>query len=783
LDEPKGNILLVDDQEANLLALEAILAPLGQHLVKGRSGEEALRHLLAADFAAVLLDIQMQGLDGFETARLIRGRPRSAHTPIIFLTAHETPDFPAVKAYALGAVDYLVKPLVPEILRAKVDVFVKLYQRTEQVRHLEAVRLADEAQRTGQRRFQAIIEHSWDVIALLARNATVRYASPATSRMLGYTAEEFVGRNVFELMHPDDVPRTTDLFRRLIASAGSTRTALFQFRHKDGSWRLIEGTGTNLLAEPSVQAIVCHYRDVTAHFREINERKKAEREREALLVRDRQWLEAVVDLMPMPVLFLEPGTARVTFANRAANEMAGGEFPKGKPAEEYHTIYYCTDAEGVRIPDDHMPGVRVARGERLDAFEMDWHLPAGPRSLLVYADTLPAMHGHPAICVALFQDIRRVKEVEAALRQANQAKDQFLAMLAHELRNPLAPILGGLHLLRQPATTPAVREQTRNMLERQFRHLARLIDDLLEVSGLLRGTVELHRERLDLGQLTSTAAGDRRGVLSQTGLALRLHVPEIPVWVAADETRLTQVISNLLDNAVKFSAGRGTVTVRLSTDPARRQAVLSVRDEGIGIAPEVLPRLFTAFAQAEQGLERSRGGLGLGLALAKGLTELHGGEITVASEGLGRGAEFTVRLLLQEEPAPLSAAPARRYPPDRLLRILIVEDNRDAADSLRLLLELRGHEVQVAFTGPEGVQAATAWEPDVILCDIGLPGLDGYGVARQLRRHPATAGVRLLALTGYGREEDKRRTREAGFDHHLVKPADPEELLRLLASG
>jgi CheY-like chemotaxis protein len=225
------------------------------------------------------------------------------------------------------------------------------------------------------------------------------------------------------------------------------------------------------------------------------------------------------------------------------------------------------------------------------------------------------------------------------------------------------------------------------------------------------------------------------------------------------------------------------VTVRVAADAGRREAVLSVRDQGIGIDPGMLPRLFDPFTQADRSLDRSRGGLGLGLALVRGLVELHGGRVEAASEGPGRGAEFAVRLPLEAEPAALAHPPAEPQPARKHCRILVVEDNQDAAESLRLLLALIGHDVRVAHSGPEGVRVAHSWRPDVVLCDLGLPGLDGYGVARELRLDPTTARVRLLALTGYGSDEDRRRSRQAGFDHHLVKPADPEELKRLLASG
>jgi CheY-like chemotaxis protein/nitrogen-specific signal transduction histidine kinase len=376
--------------------------------------------------------------------------------------------------------------------------------------------------------------------------------------------------------------------------------------------------------------------------------------------------------------------------------------------------------------------------------------------------------------------IAELTRANALLAEADRRKDEFLANLAHELRNPLAPIRNGLEILRLADADPQVREAARTLLERQVRHLTHLVDDLLDVSRIGRGKVQLQRERLDLAQVARTTAEDRRPTLEQAGLRLELELPETPVWVSGDATRLAQVLGNLLDNAVKFTDRGGAVSVGLCREPGPARAVLSVRDTGIGIEPDVLARLFQGFARPGGDRERTRGGLGLGLALVRGLVELHGGTVKAASGGAGRGAEFLVRLPAEEEPAALAGVPADAHPEGERLRILVVEDHRDSAESLRMLLELLGHKVVLAFSGPDGVRAAGEWRPDVVLCDIGLPGLDGYGVARELRRGPATARVRLIAVTGYGSEEDRRRARLAGFDHHLTKPVAPDALLPLL---
>jgi CheY-like chemotaxis protein/two-component sensor histidine kinase len=321
------------------------------------------------------------------------------------------------------------------------------------------------------------------------------------------------------------------------------------------------------------------------------------------------------------------------------------------------------------------------------------------------------------------------------------------------------------------------------MMTRQIQHMARLIEDLLEVSRLTRGKVTLQRARLDLARLVRLEAQDRRDGLEAAGLAVRLEAPETPVWVQGDATRLAQILDNLLDNAAKFTPPGNEVSVRVEAQEGRREAVVVVCDTGVGIDAALLPRVFESFTQADRSPDRSKGGLGLGLALVKGLVELHGGRIEAASEGAGRGACFTIRMPLEDEPAALAERPTAPAEGKKPLRILVVEDNQDSAESLRTLLTLYGYEVTVAHTGPGGVAAALKTRPDVVLCDIGLPGMDGLAVAGALRKSPETAEARLIAVTGYGQEEDRRRALEAGFDEHLVKPVDPDQLLEQLETA
>jgi signal transduction histidine kinase/CheY-like chemotaxis protein len=379
------------------------------------------------------------------------------------------------------------------------------------------------------------------------------------------------------------------------------------------------------------------------------------------------------------------------------------------------------------------------------------------------------------------------ERAEAALRrhaeelaEADQRKDQFLAMLAHELRNPLAPIRNAVQLLQQlgPNEPPLVR--VREVIARQVAHQARLLDDLLDVSRISRGKIELRRETLEFVRLVGDVAEDHRRVLETAGLTLCLELPEGPVWLDGDPTRLAQVVGNLLGNAAKFTEPGGQVRVRLVAEPESQSAVLSVRDSGIGIEPTLLLHVFELFTQADQGLDRSRGGLGLGLALVKGLVEQHGGSVWANSEGPGQGSEFNVLLPTLAAPPAEMPAPAPAPIATGPIRVLVVEDNRDAAETLQDLLKLAGCTVALAYSGPQALAITPEFHPEVVLCDLGLPGMSGFEVGAALRRHAASAQAQLIAVSGYGQAEDRERSRAAGFDRHLVKPVDPSDLLRLL---
>jgi len=370
-----------------------------------------------------------------------------------------------------------------------------------------------------------------------------------------------------------------------------------------------------------------------------------------------------------------------------------------------------------------------------------------------------------------------LKESERSLREADRRKDEFLAMLSHELRNPLAPIRGGIYILEHAAPGGEQARRAHAVIDRQVAHLTRLVDDLLDVTRISRGKIRLQREPIDFAELVRRVVEDHRSAFTANNLALEAAISAGPIWIDADATRVAQVIGNLLHNASKFTPAGGHVTVVVEREGGH--ATARIRDDGTGIDPDMLARVFEPFTQAATTMDRSRGGLGLGLALVKGLVELHAGQVAAHSDGPGKGAEVVVRFPLGAAAYSSQAHPA--VLPYRPRRILIIEDHADAAECLQTLLELGGHDVRVAFNGQDGLRAARAFMPDVVLCDIGLPGMDGFDVARAFRADPSLGGIVLVALSGYALQEDVQRAMEAGFHRHLAKPADPKTVERMLA--
>jgi PAS domain S-box-containing protein len=376
---------------------------------------------------------------------------------------------------------------------------------------------------------------------------------------------------------------------------------------------------------------------------------------------------------------------------------------------------------------------------------------------------------------------KQMHDQSIALSDLHRRKDEFLAMLSHELRNPLAPIINAVELLSLQPNEGEVQKKARSLIERQVKQLTRLVDDLLEVSRITTGRIHLQKERIGLNGIVERAVETIRPLMDQRRHHFHVTLSPQPIWIEADGTRIEQVIVNLLTNAAKYTPEMGTIS--LTVQHESNQAVLRIHDTGVGIAPELLPHIFELFTQAERSIDRSQGGLGIGLTLVQRLVEMHGGHVQATSV-MGQGSEMVVQLPIMTNSTPLSQSP-QEVPlklPGTCLRVLVVDDNVDAADSLSLLLKAAGHDVRTEYDGLSAINVAKEFRPSVILLDIGLPGIDGYEVAKRLRREPIFSRVVLVALTGYGTESDKLLSQEAGFNHHLVKPASFSKLKEILAT-
>ena len=381
----------------------------------------------------------------------------------------------------------------------------------------------------------------------------------------------------------------------------------------------------------------------------------------------------------------------------------------------------------------------------------------------------------------LKQEIEYRKQIEQALQDANRRKDEFLAMLGHELRNPLAPIRNAADIIRLIAPNLPEVEEMRAIIVRQAEHMARIVDDLLDVSRISRGKISLHMVPIDLTKLLQEVLTDFESDRGTESIALQSELIADPMWVNGDSTRLSQIFGNLLHNAIKFTEPGGTIRIQSQQDSQERIAVVRISDTGIGIEPRMLPLLFQAFSQADHSLGRSRGGLGLGLALAKGLVELHGGQIEIHSPGLGQGTEVVVQIPLCIEAGKVTDT-EKPVKGTRQYRVLIIDDQQDTLRTMHMLFKMMGHEVYTAATGEDGIRLAHEKRPHVIFSDIGLPDVDGYSVARAVREDPGSKSAYLVAVTGYGQREDERLAREAGFDRHLTKPIAFQEIQGLLSA-
>jgi PAS domain S-box-containing protein len=515
---------------------------------------------------------------------------------------------------------------------------------------------------------------------------------------------------------------------------------------------------------------------------DVTDVKRTERE----LREQREQLETLLETVPVAVLLAHDARAQRITGNRAAAEVlrvpATANFslspPPGEPPPPFHAL---RGTEPLAAED--MPLQRAARGETVTADEIDYVLEDGSvLHTIVSARPLFGSAGEPRGAVAAMMDITELKASAEALRDADRLKTEFLATLSHELRNPLAPILTGLEVMRVLRDDPETLERTRTTVERQSLQLVRLVDDLLDIARITRGRLELRKRRTSLADVIEQAVDAMTPAMQQHGHTFTVDAPPPDVEVEADAERLVQALGNLLHNAAIYTPAQGHVSLRV--DVREEEATVVVQDTGVGIPLDMRERVFEMFAQVNRSHERGHSGLGVGLTLARSLVEAHGGALEVESQGLDLGSTFTVRLprLAAAAPAAVAVAtpPAVAEAPAPK-RVLIVDDNEAFIESLGMLIETLGHEVRTAADGARALEVGAELHPDLVLMDLGMPGMNGYDAAKRMREELWGRNVTLVALTGWGRAEDKKRTREAGFDHHMVKPPQPAELRRLLA--
>jgi PAS domain S-box-containing protein len=605
----------------------------------------------------------------------------------------------------------------------------------------------------------AIVESSDDVIVSMSLDGVITSWNKGAERTFGYSAEEVVGKTIMVLVPPELVQEEDEILGKL-REGKSVEHFETEWVRKDGSRIQISATVSPIR---SADGVIVGASEI-AH--DITKRKWEE----SVLRESEGRFRALAD--SAPVLVWMQDASGVLFVNRAYLDFLGlddratirgidwEQYIHPEDREAYVAAYL--DCLARRAPFD-----AECRFRRHDG-EYRWMRSAAVPRLTAEGEFL----GHTGCAF----DVHEARMAAAALREADRHKDEFLAMLAHELRNPLAPIRNAVQALKIIGPPDPQTQKLRDMIDRQVTHMSRLVDDLLDVSRITRNKIELRKERLELMTAVVRAVETSRPMIDARKHRLTVSLPPDPAPVEGDLTRLSQVISNLLDNAAKYTEEGGNIS--LTSEKSGSRVVIRVKDDGMGIPSHILPHVFDLFTQADRSLDRSQGGLGIGLTLVRRLVELHGGSVEAHSAGPGKGSEFVIYLPLAtvveskgEMPEPAAAVRS-----ERCCRILVVDDNMDSAESMATLLRLDGHEVRVVYDGLAAVESALAFRPQVVLLDIGLPGLDGYEVARRLRLSNETKDIFLIALTGYGRTEDRVRALTSGFNYHITKPVDPGEL-------
>jgi len=687
----RSNILIVDDRLDKRVVFRTILEELDQNIVTASSGEEALRWLLDNDAAVILLDVNMPGMDGLETAELIRSRRKSAHTPIIFITAFAD-EMHTARGYSLGAVDYILSPVVPNILRSKVKALVQLH------------------------RLNAELKKRADERVALAKEQAARTMAEEQQRRASFLAEA----------------------TQVMASSLDVETIL-----KGASGLLVP-----FLADYSAVALVSEDGSVRAR------RSASVAGWEHYLGRSHASFDKLLEQLQHRAV-----SEGIPIASDWLALPPDADSTDDGPAGEIHVFPLIT------------------RGRTRGALA----LALGPSSRALQGADLSLADSLAGRAASALDNCLLYEEIQ----NADRRKNEFLATLSHELRNPLAPMRAALHMLRaDPNVDPSKAKTLLETMDRQVAQMTRLVEDLLDISRITRGVIELRREPIDVATEIRNALESCQGPLEIGRHQLVVDLPTEPLQVVADRVRIQQILENLILNAVKYTEPGGKIEV--SGENHLSEVVIRVRDNGIGIAPDKLTQVWELFVQVDDSSERTRKGLGIGLALVKDLVKRHGGAVEAHSEGLGKGSVFTVRLpraMRGDAAAAKPAAKPQELASNGARRVLIVDDNLDAAETLAMMLGILGQDTRQAHDGHAAVSAAAEYKPELVFMDIGLPGLSGHEVAARMRKELGMTEVYMIALSGYGTEEDRRKSLYAGFDAHLVKPLDPSTLPSILATA
>jgi PAS domain S-box-containing protein len=635
-------------------------------------------------------------------------------------------------------------------------------------------------------RLRVTLSSIGDAVIVTDGYGTITFINPIAEKLTAWPQEQAVGRpltDVFRIIDESTRKNAESPIVKVLRQGSITsRTNHTLLLGRDGTERPIDDSVAPIQdREGGLVGVVLVFRDVT-------ERRRSQRQLEERLAE----IEALMEVMPVAVWQAHDPNCRRIMGNRVANELLGlppGTNSSARPPSGEIPLSLRYFRKDVELSPEALPMQRAAAtGQPVRDSEVEVRLADGTLKTL-YGSAIPLFDAAGAVRggVAAFLDITDRKRLEEELHlrveqlaESDRRKDEFLAMLAHELRNPLAPIRTALEVLRRRGGE-AFTDDLGEMMERQVRHVVRLVDDLLDVSRITRGKIELRRESVDLTAAVRRAVEAARATLDERQHQLEIKLPERPVWIDADPARLEQVLANLLANAAKYTPPGGRIGV--TVEVAGNEAIFRVQDNGIGISSDMVARIFDLFQQGDRVPGRVSEGLGIGLTLVQRLVQMHGGSIEAESPGVGQGSTFTVRLPLGEAPSAPIAAQMTTEPELRSLHVLVCDDNIDAAESLATLLRLMGHTAHTTHDGPTALAVACEQHADVALLDIGLPrGMDGYELARRIREEGKQPVPMLVALTGFGQDEDRQRATAAGFDVHLVKPAAPEAILDLLRS-